>query len=159
MKKSELLLFAAPIVVLIVPLLSSVVLPELRRYPNPDELDTMLLQYTGKDSINCGIVDVKGPNRAATDKCAVAAFKSGKPFRVRYDNLGQDAPESTGIYRTIYNEVAIIKFYPILQHLNTPAFGVEWAEGQQGCSTSAIASPAESHLRSRRIAFGWLRCN
>lgn len=157
-KKWTLLIFVAPIILLLLPLL----LKFGHQYPNPDELDNELTEFAGANSINCGIIDIDDPNRVDIDNCAIAAYKSAKPFRVRYDDFNGDYPRCVGVYRDMSGEVGMLHYSALTNFLNTPILGVSWAGGQQSCSTSALATEEDKRQRRkkrRRIFFDWSRCN
>ena len=76
-KRRESLLFAAPLLLLVIPFFSS------------DALDRKLRALAGPDAVNCGVVsesdagpnyDIKGD---AMDVCADAAYNSGRPFYMK----------------------------------------------------------------------------
>ena len=74
-----------------------------------DAMDWESRWLTGRHSINCGRVEVKGDPTEAT-KCALQAQGEGKSFRVTYNVMGYDAPVAGGIVRTPDGELFALSF-------------------------------------------------
>lgn len=63
---------------------TSAVAPVESAPTTPDTMTAELSKLAGKDATDCGRVGVKGDVTQASD-CAIQAFKTKKPFYVRYD--------------------------------------------------------------------------
>lgn len=115
LQRREKLLFLAPALLLLIPLL-------LQLRGEGDKMERAQRQLAGPGAINCGVRKSEtmennemGRDHSAADACATAAFKAGKPYRVRYDNTIVDAPdgpetESSGSVRTARGEVYFFYF-------------------------------------------------
>lgn len=61
-----------------------------------DAMEQGSRKLAGPNAIDCGRVPASQSPKAATD-CALAAFKSQKPFRVRYNLRGIDSNVAAGL--------------------------------------------------------------
>lgn len=101
-KNIRLIAFLAPFIFL--PILSgcSNSVPDLiDNHPKKllsDAMETGSRKLIGLEATDCGRVQISQSPELAND-CALAAFKSGKSFRVRYDLRGIDSVVSEGLLR------------------------------------------------------------
>jgi hypothetical protein len=67
--------------------------------PPTDFLERHSRLLTGPNGIDCGRVSIRSDPASAT-KCALRAQAKGKPFRVRYDQMGTDSVAAVAMVRT-----------------------------------------------------------
>ena len=74
-----------------------------------DSMERKSRGLMGRAGVDCGMVEVNGDPRAATD-CALKADQDGRPFRVRYNIMGYDSAVAGGIVRTPTGELYALSF-------------------------------------------------
>ena len=74
-----------------------------------DDLERQSRKLSGSHSTDCGRVGNRGDATTANE-CALRAFRTGKPFRVRYDLHGFDSDASVGLVYTPEGKLYSLSF-------------------------------------------------
>jgi hypothetical protein len=72
--------------------------PNRRRALKSDAMEEGSRKLVGTNAVDCGRVTLGKDPKTATD-CALNAFRTNRPFRVRYDLRGIDSDVSAGLLR------------------------------------------------------------
>jgi hypothetical protein len=77
--------------------------------PPTDFLERHSRLLAGPGGIDCGRVSVMADPAPAT-KCALRAQAKGKPFRIRYDQMGADSIAALAMVRTPAGRVSVLNY-------------------------------------------------
>ena len=77
--------------------------------PDTDFLDRHSRLLAGPSGIDCGRVSILADPEPAT-RCALRAQANGKPFHVRYDQMGADSVVALAMVRTPAGSVSVLHY-------------------------------------------------